>query len=111
MKKRERNIQKKFRVNEKENKQIQENMKYCGITNMGLYLRKMALNGYLLQLDLKSIDLMLKTLRATNNSLNQLVKKLHQTGNIYIDDIDEIKKSYEEIRDNSANILKKLLST
>ena len=49
-------------------------MREAGTTNMGAYLRKMALDGYILRLDLPELKEMLSQLRYMGNNVNQIAK-------------------------------------
>ena len=71
-------------------------------------LRKMAVDGYVIQLDLSDIRELVSLLRRTSNSLNQLTKRVHETGNIYSDDIEELRKSYDKLWETADEILCRL---
>lgn len=90
MAKRKREIQLHFMVSEQERNLIDEKMQQLGTKNLGAYLRKMAVDGYVIQLDLSDIRELVSLLRRTSNSLNQLTKRVHETGNIYGEDIEEL---------------------
>ena len=105
MAKRVRNIQLHFMVSEQERSFITEKMEQLGTKNLGAYLRKMAVDGYVIQLDLSDIRELVSLLRRTSNSLNQLTKRVHETGNIYADDIEELRKSYDKLWDTADEIL------
>ena len=51
MNNRKRNVQIKFRVTEEERSLIEEKMKQVPTRNMEAYLRKMAIDGYIIQID------------------------------------------------------------
>lgn len=55
MAERKRAIQLKFYVTEQERTLIEEKMKLLQTDNMGAYLRKMAIDGYIIQLDYSAI--------------------------------------------------------
>ena len=108
MAKRVRNIQLHFMVTEQERNFITEKMEQLGTKNLGAYLRKMAVDGYVIQLDLSDIRELVSLLRRTSNSLNQLTKRVHETGNIYSDDIEELRKSYDKLWETADEILCRL---
>ena len=60
------------------------------------------------QLDLSDIRELVSLLRRTSNSLNQLTKRVHETGNIYSDDIEELRKSYDKLWETADEILCRL---
>ncbi len=55
MKKRRRPIHLHVMVSEEELAQLQERMAEAGVRNMGAFVRKMALNGYVLHVDLSDV--------------------------------------------------------
>ena len=76
-----------------------------GITNISAFMLKMALDGYCVKLDLKDLKELLYLLRMCSNNLNQYAKKANETGNIYREDIAELK----EMHDEQTKLLKKTL--
>ena len=77
---------------------------------MGAYLRKMAIDGYIIQLDLSDLKQMITLLRYTSNNLNQLTKKAHEIGNIYEEDLRYLQTTYDKIWDSANEIMKRLYS-
>ena len=75
-------------VNEREKALIEEKMRQLGTKNMGAYIRKMAIDGYVVRLDLSDISELVSLLRRSSNNLNQYAKRAHETGRIYEADID-----------------------
>lgn len=107
---RNREIQVKFWVTSEELEVIQEKMKLAGIKNRGSYLRKMAMDGYYIQLDLSDVKELIRLLRITSNNLNQYAKKAHETQSIYYEDIAELQKRQEELWELMKKILERLSS-
>ena len=107
---RKRNVQLHFMVTERERSLIDEKMAQLGTKNMGAYLRKMAIDGYIIHLDLSDIRELVSLLRRTGNNLNQLTKRAHETGNIYKADIEDLRQSYDELWDMTGEILSRLSS-
>lgn len=107
---RKRNVQLHFMVTERERSLIDEKMAQLGTKNMGAYLRKMAIDGYVIHLDLSDIRELVSLLRRTGNNLNQLTKRVHETGNIYKADIEDLRQSYDELWDMTGEILSRLSS-
>lgn len=108
MAKRKRDIQLHFMVSEQERKVISEKMEQLNTKNLGAYIRKMAVDGYVIHLDLSDIRELVTLLRRTSNSLNQLTKRVHQTGNIYIEDLAALQESYDKLWDTADEILSRL---
>ena len=108
MAKRKRNVQLHFMVTEHERNLIDIKMEQLGTKNMGAYLRKMAVDGYVIHLDLSDIRELVTLLRRTSNSLNQLTKRVHETGNIYGEDIEALRISYNKLWDTADEILSRI---
>ena len=70
----------------------------------------MAVDGYMIQLDLADVRELVSLLRRTSNSLNQLTKWVHQTGNIYGNDIEDLRQSYDRLWEVADEILTRLSS-
>ena len=107
---RKRNVQLHFMVTEHERSLIDEKMEQLGTKNMGAYLRKMAIDGYVIHLDLSDIRELVSLLRRTGNNLNQLTKRAHKTGNVYKADIEDLRQSYDKLWDMTGEILSRLSS-
>ena len=105
---RRRNIQMKFRVTHQERMLIMEKMALAGVRNMGAYLRKMAIDGYTITLNLPEIKEMLRLLRYMSNNLNQLARRVHETGRYYDTDIDDLIKGHNELKDDVKKLLEQL---
>ena len=94
---RKRDIQVKFRVTPQERDMIEAKMAQIGTTNMAAYLRKMAIDGYVVKLDIPDLKEMVSLLRYTSNNLNQLTKRAHESGRIYEADLEDIQQNQERI--------------
>ena len=97
MAKRKRDIQLKFRVTPQEREMIETKMAQFGTTNMAAYLRKMAIDGYVVKLDLPELRELVSLLRYSSNNLNQLTRRAHETGRIYETDGEHIHKNQHVI--------------
>ncbi len=104
----ERNVQIHFMVSADEKAMIKQKMSDIGTRNMGAYLRKMAIDGYIIHLDSSDIRELVRILRVTSNSLNQLTKLTHETGSIFVEDIEELRKSYNKMWGVAEEILLRL---
>ena len=85
-------------------------MEKVGILNQSAYLRKMALNGYCVHLDLQDIKELISVLRICSNNLNQYAKRANQTDSIYEADIKDLQDRLEQIWQISKDILSMLSS-
>ena len=83
-------------------------MREAGTTNMGAYLRKMALDGYILRLDLPELKEMLSQLRYMGNNVNQIAKRANEVGVIDEMDIRGVSKRQERMLEQMARLLENL---
>ena len=83
-------------------------MREAGTANMGAYLRKMALDGYILRLDLPELKEMLSQLRYMGNNVNQIAKRANEVGVIDEMDIRGVSKRQERMLEQMARLLEKL---
>ena len=97
-----------FRVSPKELERINQKREEIGIRNMGAFLRKMAMDGYCVNLDLTDVSQVSSLLRRCSNNLNQYAKKANETGSIYAADIQDLQVRLDEIRELQRQILKRL---
>ena len=97
MENRKRNIQMKFYVTEEEKRLIDEKMKQLPIKQYGAYLRKMAIDGYILVVDRSDTKTYIRELQAVSRNINQIAKRANATGTVYQQDIEDIKKAVDEI--------------
>lgn len=83
-------------------------MREAGTANMGAYLRKMALDGYILRLDLPELKEILSQLRYMGNNVNQIAKRVNEVGVIDEMDIRGVSKRQERMLEQMARLLEKL---
>ena len=105
---RKRNIQMKFWVTEEEKRLIDEKMAQLPTKRYGAYLRKMALDGYILRLDLPELKEILSQLRYMGNNVNQIAKRANEVGVIDEMDIRGVSKRQERMLEQMARLLEKL---
>jgi len=101
-------IQLHFRVTRREKEIIDQKMALMGTKRLGVYLRKMAVDGYVVKLDLPEVRELVSLLRYAGNNLNQLTKVAHTTGNIYGEEIGRLEERFEEISVTLRSILQKM---
>ena len=106
---RKRNIQMKFWVTPEEKELIDEKMKQLPTQRYGAYLRKMAIDGYIIYTDTTDIKEMNKIPSAISRNINQIAKRLNAGGPTYEADIQEIRERQEEIWQLQRHILSKQL--
>ena len=107
-KKRDRYIQ--IRLSENELSMIKSKMAQAGFRRISGYIRKMAMDGYIIVIDLNDVKEAIRLLRINANNLNQYAKRANETGNIYLEDIKDLQKSQEELWQVMRDILDRLSS-
>ena len=106
--KRKRDVQLNFRVASAELAAIEDKMAALGIFNREAYLRKMALDGYAVKLDLPELKELLSLLRRSSSNLNQLARRVNATGRIYEADIADLTRRQEELLEGVRAVLLQL---
>ena len=89
---------------------IEERMKEAGIKNMSAYIRKMAIDGYVVRLDLSDVNEVARLLHINSNNLNQYAKQANTNGSIYYGDIQNLRRQHEELCKILKAIYQRLLS-
>ena len=97
MKNRTRPARIEFRVTEQERQLIQKKMEQLGTKNMGAYLRKMAIDGYIIKMDYTEQKKLAAAISRVAGNINQICRRINQTGHFYEDDIVELKAKQCEI--------------
>ena len=97
-----------FMVTEHERDLIEQKMEQAGVRNMGAYIRKMAIDGYVLRLNLSDVREMVRLLRITSNNMNQIAKRTNETRSIYEADVADLRARYDELWNQTADILRAL---
>ena len=103
MAKRKRDMQLNFRVSAEELAVIEQKM-----SQFGTYLRKMALDGYVVKLELPELKELVSLMRRSSNNLNQLTRKVHETGRVYDADLEDISQRQEQLWEGVKEILTQL---
>lgn len=104
----EREVIKTIRLTPEELQMIQEKMKQYGTRNFSAFVRKMAIDGYVVRLELPELKEMVSLLRYSSNNLNQLTKRIHETGRIYDADLEDLRQTHERLWDAARDILSAL---
>jgi len=94
-------------VTTEELEQIRERMAEAGIRNTGAYVRKMALNGYVLHVDLSPVQELVSLQRRCSNNLNQVAIHANTYG-VYPEEIKALQKDYADLWGPLSDLLKKL---
>ena len=96
----------KFWVCEDEYALLQKKMDAAGGVNQGAYIRKMILDGYIVNLDIPELKEIIRLLSITSNNVNQIARQLHGTGSVYQQDLAEVEKQLEQ----NYKMLRKLIT-
>ncbi len=91
-----------------EMERIKQKMAELGIINRSAYVRKMALDGYCINLDLTDMKEMVSLLRRCSNNLNQYAKRANESGSIYAGDIRDLQARQNEIWEIAKEMLARL---
>ena len=103
-----RNQQLHFRVSKAELDRIHVKMADLGIVSIGAYLRKMALDGYCIRLDLQELSRMAYLLQMCSNNLNQYAKHANESGRVYRANMEDLRAWLDELIGLAKQILVKL---
>ena len=106
-----RTIRYTIRLTESEARQLQKKMDLLGISNTAAYLRAMAMNGYMLRVDLPEIREMIRLLGNMTNNLNQIARRMNSGGSIYETEIDEMRVKQNELWAMMQQLLTRLEGT
>ena len=103
-----RKIQLNFRVTEQERRLIEDRMQELGTTNREAYLRKIAIDGMIVKLEVQELKEIISLMRRTSNNVNQIARRLNETGRIYEADITDVQKQQEQLWDMLNSLITKL---
>ena len=106
MKKENRNVQLHFFVTEPEAELIKERMAQTGVANLSAYLRKMAVDGYIIHLDMDDIQEMIRLLRICSNNLNQYTRRANETGSVYAADVEDLRTRLDDLWNGMDKLLR-----
>lgn len=95
-----------FVMSEQEAELVKGRMAELSITNLSAYLRKMAVDGYIIHLDMSDIQEMIRLLRICSNNLNQYTRRANETGSIYAADVDDLRTRLDSLWDGMDKLLR-----
>ena len=95
----------KVRISAEDKERIRVKMEETGILNMSAYVRKMALDGICVKLDVEEVRQLIVLLQRCSNNLNQYAKRANETGSVYAADIEDLQSRLEEIWELSRQSL------
>jgi len=95
------------KVSPEEKEVIDQKMALLGTTNLRAYLRKMAVDGYIVQLDMGSVVELVKLLRSISSNVNQIARRCNSTHNLYAQDVEDLRQGYRSVWQGVNDLLKK----
>lgn len=98
------------KVSPEEKAFIEQKMTEAGTDNLRAYLRKMALDGYIVNLDMTCVREMVLLLRFISSNVNQIARRVNGTHNIYAEDVEDLRNGYADIWSALKPLLEKFNS-
>lgn len=83
-------------------------MAQVGMTNLSAYLRRISIDGMIIKLELPELKEMVSLLRYTSNNINQIAKRMNESGRVYDTDLESVTENQEKLWDMANEILTKL---
>ena len=84
-------------VTEYEKQLIENKMKQLGTKNFGAYARKMLIDGYIIKVDYTQQKKLAAAVSRAASNINQICRRINSTGNLYAEDVAELKERQAEI--------------
>lgn len=98
------------KVSPEEKAVIDKKMELLGTTNLRAYLRKMAVDGYIVQTDMKYVAELVRLMRYVSNNINQIARFCNSSRNLYEQDVEDLTRGYAEVQRQLNELSKKLES-
>ena len=95
------------KVTPEEKAVIEEKMALAGTDNLRAYLRKMAVDGYVVRVDMDGILETVKLLRSISSNVNQIAKRCNETRSLYAQDVEDLRQGYTQVWTEIGKLLKK----
>ena len=95
-----------FVMSEQEAELVKGRMAELGTANLSAYLRKMAVDGYIIHLDMGDIQEMIRLLRICSNNLNQYTRRANETGSVYAADVEDLRTRLDGLWDGMDKLLR-----
>ena len=93
------------RLSADEASRLTRKMNELGIHNRSMYIRKMILDGYCIRLDTGPLTEMVHLLRTCSNNLNQYAKHANGYGEVFREDINDVKSRLDDVWERAGDIL------
>jgi len=98
----------KVHLTPQEHEWIKEKMAQAGMTNMSEFIRRMAMNGYVINADQPELDEILRLVRYTGNNLRQIEKHVRENDLEHMPAVEQMIRNHKEIEDTLGEILRSL---
>ena len=95
------------KVTPEEKAVIEEKMALAGTDNLRAYLRKMAVDGYVVRVDMDGVRETVKLLRSVSSNVNQIAKRCNETRSLYAQDVEDLRRGYTQVWGEIGKLLKK----
>ena len=95
------------KVTPEERAVIDEKMAQAGTDNLRAYLRKMAVDGYVVRVDMDGFLETVRLLRNIASNVNQIAKRCNETRNLYAQDVEDLRQGYTQVWDELGKLLRK----
>ena len=103
-----RKVQLNFRVTDREKELIEDRMQELGTTNREAFLRKIAIDGMIVKLEVPELKEILSLMRYSSNNINQIAHRLNESGRIYEVDVAQVQAHHEQLWNMLNSLLEKL---
>ena len=97
-----------FKVSEKEGDLIEQKMALAGVSNMSGFIRKMSIDGYVVNLNIPELTECASLLRYISNNVNQMACHINCGGAVYPDKVNDICTKQDETNRLFGAILEQL---
>ena len=104
----ERNVGMYFKVSPKERDLIWKRSEEVGIHNLSAYLREMAIDGYIIRLDIPTLKELMRLIHITANNVNQIAHRANEMSSIYAEDIQNLQTGYTKVWNGVRKVLQEL---
>lgn len=94
-------------VDEREKALINRKMQQAGIRSINAYMRKMAIDGYVVYADMSDVKELVALLRRSGANLNQIARRVNETHSLYAEDVSDIERHYGALLDGLNRLLTK----
>ena len=105
---RKRSKQLKIWVSQEEQELIRQKMAEFGTDNMGAFVRKMVIDGYIVKLDLPELKEIIRLLGSIANNVNQIARRVNAGGSVYKEDLEEINANLDQNYKMLRKVMKSL---